>query len=291
MKRPIVIIGVIIFLGVTLLTGTLFAQKKKPDQSTKPLPDFTITRLFLTNKCRVGVEVKNLGPGNVPDQVWSSHTSKSPGVYLYRNGKKWGGATIWKFDSAKRLKAPGGAATYVSDLKVSDSEKIKAVVDGGNVVAESNNGNNAFTKRFACGSPSAPLEKPDLIIESIELVKHDMGGDCFVKVVVKNIGPGPVPDFVYTDHNPKSAGVYLFRGATRWGGAAIWQFDPWRNLQPPGGKAVYTSTLKVSGAVTIQAVVDAWGKVKETNNNNNSRNRTFGQGDCEATLSDAERMM
>ena len=126
---------------------------------------------------------------------------------------------------------------------------------------------------------------PDLIIQEIFLVKYTSNGDCYVAVKVKNRGPGRVPDFVWTDHNPKSAGVYLYRNGIGWGGAAIWQFDPERHLQKPGGMSIFESKLKVSGSATVKAVVDLWETVLETRDNNNSRTKAFKEGDCDSTTS------
>jgi len=148
MKRLVGVMGLVVFLTVVLTAGISFAQK--PGQPGEKLPDFTIDKLYLTKDCRVAVVVKNLGPGVVPDDVWTVHTPKSAGIYLYKNGTGWGGGTIWKFDPAKNLKAPGGTATYVSTLKVTGTAGIKAVVDLWNVVLEANEGNNSLETKLAC---------------------------------------------------------------------------------------------------------------------------------------------
>jgi len=150
MKKLAVVMGLVVFLAVVLAAGTLFAQ-------TKQLPDLTIDKIYLTKDCRVAVVVKNLGPGVLPDKVWTVHTPKSAGVYLYKNGTGWGGASIWKFDPAKNLKSPGGMATYVSTLQVvPGAAGIKAVVDLWNVVPEANEGNNSLEVKLTCEAPTGP---------------------------------------------------------------------------------------------------------------------------------------
>jgi hypothetical protein len=149
MKRLVGVMGLVVFLTVVLAAGTVLAQGKK-------LPDLTVTKIYLTKDCKVAVVVKNLGPGPVPDSVWTVHTPKSAGVYLYRNGTGWGGASIWLFDPAKNLKAPGGTATYTSNLQVSGTAGIKAVVDLWNVVAEANEGNNSLATKLTCGIQPGP---------------------------------------------------------------------------------------------------------------------------------------
>jgi len=149
MKRLVGVMGLVVFLAVVLAAGTLFAQ-------TKQLPDFTIDKIYLTRDCKVAVVVKNLGPGPVPDEVWTVHTPKSAGIYLYKNGVGWGGASIWLFDPAKNLKAPGGTATYTSNLQVSGTAGIKAVVDLWNVVKEMKEYNNSLETKLTCGVQPGP---------------------------------------------------------------------------------------------------------------------------------------
>jgi hypothetical protein len=165
MKRSVMVMGLVLFLAVMLTAGVLSAREPitKGGATAPPgsapqgrLPDFTIDKIYLTKDCRVAVVVKNLGPGVVPDEVWTVHTPKSAGVYLYRNGTGWGGASIWKFDPAKNLKAPGGTATYTSTLQVTGSAAIKAVVDLWNVVAETNEGNNSLEVKLACEAQPGP---------------------------------------------------------------------------------------------------------------------------------------
>jgi hypothetical protein len=135
-------------IGLFLLTAaSLWAQTTAPAPG---LPDLVIEKIFVDQSCNVAVVVKNLGPGNVPDAVWTVHTPKSAGVYLYRNGTGWGGASIWKFDPAKALQTPGGTATYFSNLKVTGAVGIKAVVDLWNVVKEANETNNSLETKLTC---------------------------------------------------------------------------------------------------------------------------------------------
>ncbi|OGP56385.1 MAG: hypothetical protein A2Y65_07510 [Deltaproteobacteria bacterium RBG_13_52_11] len=151
MKRLVGVMGLIVFLTVVLTAGVLFAQ-----QPAGKLPDFTIEKIYLTKDCMVAVVVKNLGPGPVPDEVWTVHKPKSAGVYLYKNGTGWGGASIWKFDPTKNLKNPGGTATYTSTLKVTGAAGIKAVVDLWNVVPEAKEGNNSLETKLTCEAQTGP---------------------------------------------------------------------------------------------------------------------------------------
>lgn len=114
------------------------------------LPDLQVVNIFLNKKCQVVVKVMNNGPGFVPDSVWTVHFPKSSSVYIYINGKKWGGRTIWKFDPGKSLKTTGGTALYTSSLIVKTSAKITATIDHTLQVAEANETNNKLGKYVKC---------------------------------------------------------------------------------------------------------------------------------------------
>ena len=272
-------------------------QPMKPDFPLRPLlPDLSIQDVWLTPDCRVAVRIRNNGPGQLPDRVWTDHQPKSAGVYLTINGNKWGGGTIWLFDPAKALKTPGGTAEYISNLKVSSLSQVKAEVDIWNEVAETNESNNSLTKNLACNTvpgpgpvgpvgpgpvgpvgpgpvgpvgpgpvgPIPPLFRPDLSVQDVWLTP-----DCRVAVRIRNNGPGQLPDKVWTDHQPKSAGVYLTINGNKWGGGSIWLFDPGRALKAPGGTAEFVSTLKVMSPSQVKAEVDIWNVVAENNESNN----------------------
>lgn len=141
---------------------------ERPQQT---LPDLVIDDVYLDKHCNVVVRVKNLGPGYIPDNVWTDHRPESASVYLVINGHNWGGATIWKFDPGKSLQAPGGTATYRSNLEVKQRDAmIRATVDHTRQVPEANEGNNEMTKRLSCerGGPMPP-QKPHAPGENIPL--------------------------------------------------------------------------------------------------------------------------
>jgi hypothetical protein len=113
-------------------------------------------------------------------------------------------------------------------------------------------------------SAKIPL-KPDLAVAKITVDR-----DCNLAVVVKNMGRGMLPDYVYSKHHPKSAGVYVFINGTGWGGESIWKFDPGKKLQKPGGHTTCILKYKVGSPIHVKAVVDRWNDVKEANERNNS---------------------
>jgi hypothetical protein len=125
-----------------------------------------------------------------------------------------------------------------------------------------------FIFTIALSSQVIAQRKPDLTILKITV---DRG--CNLAVVVRNNGPGPLPDYVYTNHHPKSAGVSVYINGNSWGGTSIWKFDPARKLQKPGGQATCILNYKVGSPIDVKAVVDLWNDVKEANERNNAQTR------------------
>lgn len=160
-----------------------------------------------------------------------------------------------------------GTNTIPADIP-SGSYYLCAVIDAGDKVKEADEKNNCSCcpLKIAGAGEKSEGQLPDLIIADIYLDK-----DCQVVVKVKNFGPGPVPDEVWTVHKPESSSVYISIDGKGWGGATIWKFDPGKALQSPGGEATYTSTLKVTGTAMIKATVDHTKQVKEANEGNNQR--------------------
>jgi hypothetical protein len=119
-------------------------QKKRPTH----LSDLAISKITLNKECMVVVEVVNIGPGEVPEQVWTSTASAS--LFLFRNGKSWGGVTLKKIDPQRKLQKEGGIAIFISNIKLAAPERIKAVVDYGNRIKEQDETNNAKEVTAEC---------------------------------------------------------------------------------------------------------------------------------------------
>ena len=137
MKKVMFIVAFIFMASIILHSQTYIILK----------PDLTIVKIEVTRTCHLAVVVRNNGPGKLPDMVYTKSHPKSAGVYIYINGKPWGGQTIKGFDPARKLQKPGGQATYVSNYKASISPiKVGAIVDLHNDVKEENERNNRMIR-------------------------------------------------------------------------------------------------------------------------------------------------
>ncbi len=251
---------------------------------SRSLPDLVISNISLDKNCRVVVRVRNVGKGKIPINVWTQHKPSSSSVYLKVNGKNWGGATIWKFDRSKRLLRAGGSAVFKSSLKVKGSQNITAIVDMTRQVKESNERNNAKTKKLTCSSKVSfkpigkkPIMKrslPDLVVKDIRVAKG-----CGIKVTIANIGKGGVPVSGYGMSN--GASIQMYNNNKPWGGIRLGAIDKAKKLSRGKGMISFiwfpgTKNLKLnSGKNRIKLVIDNNNAVKESNERNNAKTKTL----------------
>jgi hypothetical protein len=187
-----------------------------PSTASRPLPDLVIRDLRLNERCEVVVHVFNLGPGRVPDEVWTTRAPNSSSVYLTVDGRPWGGETIWKLDPRRALQSPGGHTIYASNYVVRGSATVQATVDHTNQVAEANEMNNRRVEMLTCRSAGAPATSggalPDLkVVHTAALPAGALRpGQAFeFQVTVKNVGTGPAPGTVRPDGSVNRDGYMI----------------------------------------------------------------------------------
>jgi len=175
------------------------------------LSDLAIEDITLNEHCFVVVKVKNNGPGAVPDKVWTDHSPDSSAVYLYINGKRWGGKTIWGFDPAKNLQNPGGTATMTSNLKVTGAATIEAYIDHTYKVRETDERNNVMKKGVTC-QPAAAMQ-PGVVAQPGAVAQPGM-------VAQPSVGKEDCISF-----NPVTATVQQIQGSWKIVDGSHWMFD------------------------------------------------------------------
>ncbi len=267
-----------------LVLGRIVYRRKGSHRNTHvtQLPDLIIDKIYLNRRCQVMVKVRNIGKGRVPVTVWTQKKPNSASVYLKVNGRNWGGGTIWKFDSRRRLLRPGGSAIYKSNLKVKKSENITAIVDMTRQIRESNERNNIKSAKLSCSSNIIlkPIGKkhlfqkalPDLVVKKIQAVNG-----CGIRVTIANIGKGGVPASGYDSHN--GVAIQMYNNNKPWGGIRLSAID--KNKRLLKGKGVITfiwfpgaKNLKLkSGKNLIKLVIDNNHVVKESNERNNVKSK------------------
>ena len=175
------------------------------------LSDLAIEDIMLNEQCFVVVKAKNNGPGAVPDKVWTDRAPDSSAIYLYINGKKWGGQTIAGFDPAKNLQNPGGTATMTSNLKVTGTATIEAVIDHTRKVRETDERNNVMKKAVTC--QTGAVMQPGVVAQPGAVVKPGM-------VAQPSVGKEDCISF-----NPATATAQQIQGSWKVVDGSNWLFD------------------------------------------------------------------
>ncbi len=111
---------------------------------------------------------------------------------------------------------------------------------------------------------------PDLEVKRIFFAKP-----CVVGVLLRNNGPGKIPDGVWETMDGEKARVILYLFDRKWSDKSIAEIDPERKLQKPKGKLVYMPGLKIRVKGRIRVVADATNYIKETNEKNNDKEVTL----------------
>ncbi len=245
-----------------IMTISLSAQASRE-------PDLEILKITAARECKLAVVVKNNGPGYLPDYVYTKHHPKSAGVYVYINGKGWGGESIWKFDPGKKLQKPGGVTTCILSYQVGPPITVKGVVDYWNDVKEANERNNTHIREKLSCRTGETRKLPDLIVKDIRLIDN-----CKIEVTLENIGTAGVPSSYY--NLPNAVGVQMYKGTQPWGGIILKGFDPAGHLQAPGGIATHVWFPKAAnlnltpGTHSIKVIADHGGVLTELSETNNS---------------------
>jgi len=114
---------------------------------------------------------------------------------------------------------------------------------------------------------------PDLTVTNIEAVQNGVG-KCYLRVSVRNNGPGTIPDEIYTTHQRKVS-IQMYVNNKPWGGMALYGFDWGKHLQHPG-KTVTRDWFKTDNNLlhagliyNIKVVADSNRELIEANESNN----------------------
>ncbi len=216
-------------------------------------PDLAITDIGLNPEGKLVVELVNLGPDPIPPK----YTSKNPLIlYVYRNGKAWGGITLKNIDPKNELNNVGTRVNYVfSNLKITESELVQVILDPHNLIGEIDKQNNSFQKKLS-------VTLPDLTISDIYLNGLDR-----LTIEITNNGSGALPK-KYWEQSPIS--LYVYRDGKPWGRISLKICDPSQKLHLPKSKVHFISNIRVDRPEQIQILIDPQNMVRESNETNNS---------------------
>jgi len=220
---------------------------------TVTLPDLAISDIYLDNLDRLAIEIINNGSGALPKKYWDQAPVS---MYVYRDGKPWGGISLKMCDPSQKLHLPKGKVCFRSNIQINDSEQVQIAIDPQNIVRESNETNNSFQKLLNRANP-------DLAISNLWIVNGNWLAVQIINSGTKNI------DSKYWDQNPVYFAIY--RNGESWGRYSLNVIDPNQNLKNPGGKVVYLpNSIRIFGSEEIRAVIDSRNIIREADEANNS---------------------
>jgi hypothetical protein len=241
-------------------------------------PDLTISDLRLNDQNMLQVEIVNLGPGRIPAIFYEKNV---PNLVIFQDETAWGRASLNIIDPQRKLSEVNGKVVYTFDgLKVTGTEKIKAVIDNSNILPENNEKNNEI-RRELTGKPDHSWkdgkdrhnpnddrrnddhrrreERPgqgDKTGKDNQIGKNNQSGagnktvypDLAITKVYSNNNNYLVVEIVNNGPGQLSPEywktniptLYIYRSNQGWCGITLDQLDPDKKLVPSGGKGVYT---------------------------------------------------
>ena len=183
-------------------------------------------------------------------------SAKASRVYVYNDGVKIGDIYIGTVYAGKTY--TNSYTIAAGTLKAGD-RKIRLVADGGNIVPESDNNNNGYTRTVKVTEDLAPA---DLIISGFDIAASaKTNEDLKLTVTVKNQG----------GISAKASRVYVYNDGVKIGDiyiGAVYAGKTYTNSY-----TIAAGTLK-AGDRKIRLVADGANIVPESDNNNNGYTRT-----------------
>jgi hypothetical protein len=129
---------------ITLLTiGALLCPAVLASAQDSALkPDLVVDKIYLNPSGNIAVEIRNAGPGPMPDIVWRSTESYAACFVIMIGVQFVDYATLWAADPNRALKNPGGSITYTSPIRIEEPTTVRVWLDITEQIEEANENNN-----------------------------------------------------------------------------------------------------------------------------------------------------
>jgi hypothetical protein len=154
---------------IVLLSPPLPPSKPEAAVESLPLPDITITNLFLNPKRGLAVTIANIGNGPLPIGIGN--------LRILVDGQLKESFSLASLSDQSFL-PPKGSITFTTSLTVFGCHEIHAHVDTGHEIRELNKENNHFKKTLE-GLPIGP----DIVVKDLELTE-----DLELCIILSNAG-------------------------------------------------------------------------------------------------------
>jgi len=110
------------------LTVSFPGVQQSVDEEFLKSKDLSITKIGLNENNQITVTVKNMGEGEITQNIYKEKGKNAVTLLIQIDGKNWGGQTLEGFDPSHKLAAPGGEVTMISNVKVTKKSSIKATL-------------------------------------------------------------------------------------------------------------------------------------------------------------------
>jgi hypothetical protein len=134
-------------LVVMLITvgALLCAAVPASAQEAALKPDLVVDKIALNPSGNIVVEIRNAGPGLLPDKAWVSTESYAACFVIMIGVQFVDYATFWAADPNRVLRNPGGTLTYTSPIKIQEPTAIRVWIDPTEQIEEASKANNMKT--------------------------------------------------------------------------------------------------------------------------------------------------
>ncbi len=249
----------IIFAGLLLIASGACRQQEEPAAETETLPDLTVADA----SCMGGdlyITIANQGDAGL-EEGWYSLMS------VYIDGTSQDDIPLQTATVTEKggISEPGGISHYLIPYDIPQPVRVDIYVDYAEDIDESNEENNSLENEYV-----GPCLLPDLTVEDIYLDEN-----CRVVAVVKNLGPGSVPQALWSIKDVPECTLKLFLNEEEYCVNSIFEFDPEKKLEPVDGIAVFPSSMEINEESTVTAVLECLDIVQEQNQENNTLTKTL----------------
>ena len=129
-------------IALAALGAVLAAAMPASAQAPVLKPDLVVDGITLNPSGNIVVEIRNAGPGPMPESAWKSTESYAACFVIMIGVQFVDYATLWAADPDRALRSPGGKVTYTSPIRITEPTAVRVWMDITEQVDEANEANN-----------------------------------------------------------------------------------------------------------------------------------------------------
>lgn len=105
-------------------------------------PDLTVDKIYLNASGNLVVEIRNAGPGPLPDKAWAASEAYTTCFVIMIGVQFVDYAALWAADPNRALRNPGGSITYTSTIRIQEPTRVRVWLDPTDQVEDASRANN-----------------------------------------------------------------------------------------------------------------------------------------------------